>query len=197
MITFVDGEIESKHPTSVILNVGGIGYEVLIPLSSYDRLPSKGERCRILTVDYVREDQHSLFGFMTEEERRLFGQLLGISGIGPKLALSALSGLSVRELVLAVSEGDTKRLSSISGVGKKMAERMVVELRDKLSEADQLEAAATLTEIPEGDMISRDAAMALVALGYSDADAHKMVQKVIGEPGLDTVEAIIRKALAR
>ena len=197
MITFVEGRVEVKQPTRVELNVGGIGYEILIPLSSYDRLPSTGEVCRILTVDYVREDQHRLFGFMTEEERRLFGLLMGISGIGPKLALSALSGLSVRELIVAISTGDTKRLSSISGVGKKMAECMVVELKDKLSAAEQLGAAAGAAKGDEGSSASRDAALALIALGYSDADASKMVQRVIIDPGVDTVEAIIRKALAK
>ncbi len=197
MITFVEGRVDVKQPTRVELNVGGIGYEILIPLSSYDRLPVTGEVCRILTVDYVREDQHRLFGFMTEEERRIFGLLMGISGIGPKLALSALSGLSVRELIVAISTGDTKRLSSISGVGKKMAERMVVELKDKLSAAEQLGAAAGSTEGDEGSSVSRDAALALIALGYSDADASKMVQRVIVDPAVDTVEAIIRKALAK
>ena len=126
MITFLDGEIVEKRPTDVVMSVHGVGYEVFIPLSSYDRLPSRGDACRILTIDHVREDTHCLYGFMTEPERHMFKLLMGISGIGPKLALSALSGLTVRELKVAVVEGDVKRLSSISGVGRKMAERMVV-----------------------------------------------------------------------
>ena len=112
MIAFLDGEIDNKQPTRLLLNVGGVGYEVLIPLSSYDRLGKIGDRCRILIHDHIREDQHVLFGFMSESERKMFTLLLSISGIGPKLALSALSGMSVRELKIAIVDGDIKRISS-------------------------------------------------------------------------------------
>ncbi len=98
MITFLRGELVEKHPTRAVLDVGGVGYEVMIPLSSYDRLPGKDEDCRLLTYDYVREDTHTLFGFATAPERDTFVMLLSITGIGPKLALSALSGMAVREL---------------------------------------------------------------------------------------------------
>ena len=133
MITFLEGTLVEKQPTRIVLAVHGVGYEVFIPLSSYDRLPEENAPCRILTHDHLREDAHLLYGFVTEAERGLFGMLLGISGIGPKTALSALSGLSVRDLKTAVVEGDVKRLSSISGIGKKTAERIVVELRHSLS----------------------------------------------------------------
>jgi Holliday junction DNA helicase RuvA len=198
MITFLRGALVEKQPTGIVLDVGGVGYEVAIPLSSYDRLPSTGQEMRILTVDYVREDAHLLYGFMTEAERSLFGQLTTITGIGPKLALSALSGLSVRDLKAAVVEGDIKRLSSISGVGKKMAERIVVELRHKLSAAESLEAVAGEDAKAVGNGALRDALMALVALGYKQEDARKMVMRVQQDnPDVNDVERIIKIALSK
>ncbi len=198
MITFVRGELVEKHPTRAVLDVGGVGYEVMIPLSSFDRLPSVGDACRVLTVDYVREDAHLLFGFMSETEREMFGLLTGITGIGPKLALSALSGLSVRDIKAAVVEGDIKRISSISGVGKKMAERIVVELRHKLSAGDALEAIAGTDVDGESKTELRDAMLALVALGYKQEDARKMVTKVTGaHPEAVDVESIIKFALSK
>ncbi len=197
MITFLRGILTEKQPTRVVLDVGGVGYEVAIPLSSYERLPSTGHEVRILTVYHVREDAHLLFGFMTEAERSLFGQLTAITGIGPKLALSALSGLSVRDLKAAVVEGDVKRISTISGVGKKMAERIVVELRHKLSAAESLEAVAGGTEAAERGAL-RDALMALVALGYKQEDARKMVMRVQQDhPDVNDVERMIKIALSK
>ncbi len=198
MITFLRGVLVEKQPTGIVLDVGGVGYEVAIPLSSYDRLPSTGQEVRILTVDHVREDAHLLYGFMTEAERALFGQLTSITGIGPKLALSALSGLSVRDLKAAVVEGDIKRICTISGVGKKMAERIVVELRHKLSAAESLEAVAGADDQAAGSGALRDALMALVALGYKQEDARKMVLRVQQDnPDVNDVERIIKIALSR
>ena len=196
MITFLEGVIEERQPTRVVLNVGGVGYEVLVPLSSYERLPTAGT-CRLLIFDYVREDQHTLFGFMSEDERRMFTLLMGVSGIGPKLAMSALSGLSVRDLQVAVVEGDHKRLSGISGVGRKMAERIVVELRDRLALSEALQAVSATPRRDE-DMKTRDAILALVALGYKEADGRKLVERVLQKHGdQQDVETIIRMALAR
>ncbi len=196
MIAYLKGTLAEKHPTRVVMDVGGVGYEVLIPLSSYDRLPSVDEPCHILTYDYVREDTRQLFGFMTEAERRMFELLMGTSGIGPKLALAALSGLTVRELKVAIVEGDVKRLSSVSGIGKKMAERMVVELRDKLSEGEAMEAIAGAGEPTESDTRLRDAVLALVALGYKQEHARKMVRNAVGTGVPPSVDEIIRMALA-
>jgi Holliday junction DNA helicase RuvA len=197
MITFLRGTVVDKQPTRVVLDVAGVGYEVFIPLSSYDRLPPEGEACTILTHDYIREDTHQLFGFSSDAERRLFTQLLAISGIGPRLALSALSGLSVRELRAAVVDGDVRRLSTISGLGKKTAERIVVELRHKMGEADALEAVAGAEAGTEAARGSRDAVMALIALGYKQADAQKMVAAATrGAVQPLSVEEVIRKALA-
>jgi Holliday junction DNA helicase RuvA len=198
MITFVHGELVEKQPTRAVVDVGGVGYEVLIPLSSFDRLPAVGEHCRILTVDHVREDSHQLFGFVSETERDMFVLLMGITGIGPKLALSALSGLSVRDIKAAVVDGDVKRISSISGVGKKMAERIVVELRHKLSAGDALEAVAGFSEDGEVRADLRDAVLALVALGYKQDDARKMVTRVAANhPEATDVEVIIKKAISK
>ena len=198
MITFLHGVLEEKHPTRAVIDVGGVGYEVFIPVSSYDRLPSMGDRVRILTVDHVREDTHQLFGFMTEAERGMFLLLMGTSGIGPKLALSALSGLSVRDLKTAVVDGDVKRLSSISGIGKKMAERMVVDLRYRITDADAFEATAGESDPSEGGRVMRDALMALIALGYKRDAAAGMIKKVAqSSPGIENVEEMIKKALAR
>lgn len=194
MIAFLRGTIVEKHPTSIQLDVNGVGYEVFIPLSSYDRLPAAGEECKVLTHFHVREDAQVLFGFMTEPERAMFRLLLGTTGIGPKLALSALSGLSVKDLKMAIVTGDTKCLSSISGIGRKVAERMVVELKDKISDGEAFEAVAGAEEA--GDSLSRDAVLALVALGYKQEQARKMVLDAV-KSGRDasTVEDLVRRAL--
>lgn len=198
MITFLEGIIEDKQPTHVVLNVGGVGYEVIISLSSYDRLPGFGEKVRLLTHDYIREDAHQLFGFMTTDERRVFTLLLGVSGIGPKIALSALSGMTVRELKVAIKDGDIKRLSAISGIGKKTAERMIVELRDKFGDGEILAAGAGGHPELESDIKLRDAVLALISLGYKRAEAQELVVRVVRQPSMADadVEAIVRKALA-
>ena len=195
MITFLEGIIDSKTPAQVVMNVNGVGYSVLIPLSTYDRLGLEGERMRILTHHYVREDTETLYGFARESERDMFLLLLGISKIGPKIALSALSGLNARELKRAVVEGDKKRLSSISGIGPKMAERMILELKDKISAGDALEAVAGDENAP-GDIRIRDAVLALVALGYKQVDALKMINAVPGkEDAKLAVEDLVRLSL--
>ncbi len=196
MITFLEGILETKQPARIELNVQGVGYEVFIPLSSFDRLGSPGARCRLLIHDHLREEAHMLFGFSTPEERLMFERLITIGGIGPKLALSALSSLSVRELQRAVIDGDTKRLSSISGIGRKTAERMIVELRDKISAEETLEVMAGQGEVA-GDGRKRDAVKALIALGYKQADAHALIHRA-GKKISDTmsVEDIVRLTLS-
>jgi len=197
MITFLEGQLVEKQPTRCVLNIHGVGYEVFLPLSSYDRLPAEQQPCRLLIYDCIREDDHRLYGFATAPERALFELLLGINGIGPKTALSALSGLSVRELKAAVVAGDVKRLSSISGIGRKTAERMVVELRDKLTAGEALEAAAGAAEPSAQDLRTRDALLALISLGYKQADAQQRLRRVL--PRLKSgasVEEVVRAALA-
>ena len=196
MITFLDGLLEEKEPGRAVLNVVGVGYEVQIPLSSYEHLPAPGARCRVLIHDHIREDAHLLFGFASEAERRLFVLLLGVSGIGPKIALSALSGMSVRELVQSIVGRDVKRLSSISGIGKKTAERLVVELRDRISEGDAL--ASVAAEPTVENLKMRDAILALVTLGYRRGEAQELINKRVTPELLATaaIEDVVRKVLA-
>ena len=193
MITFLEGTLEEKQPGRAVMNVGGVGYEVLVPLSSFDRLPPEGAKTRILIYHHITEVSQVLFGFATEEERRMFTLLLSVSGVGPKIAVSALSGLTVRELKTALIESDIKRLSSVSGIGKKTAERIVVELRDKFSTGEALETLSAPDETP-GDHRLRDAALALISLGYKQDDARKMVKALKLEPST-SVEEIVRGAL--
>lgn len=197
MITFLEGKLDEKQLGRVVMNIGGVGYEVSIPLSSYDRLPPDGETCRILTYHHITEADQRLFGFCTEEEREMFARLLTISGIGPKLAIIVLSGLPVRELKNALINGDIKRISSISGIGKKTAERIVVELRDKFTQGEQLDAFAADEGLP-GDHRLRDAALALGALGHKPDDAAKMAKSVAKQLKPEsTVEDLIRMALTK
>ncbi|MCK5850695.1 MAG: Holliday junction branch migration protein RuvA [Kiritimatiellae bacterium] len=199
MITFLKGLVVEKLPTRLVLDVGGVGYEVLIPLSSYDVIPASDQECQILIYDHIREDTHKLFGFMSENERKMFVLLLSISGVGPKLALSALSGLSIRELTAAIAAGDVKRISSISGIGKKMAERIVVDLRDKIDQADVFDAVSGVRDVPENMVKIQDAVMALIALGYKQEPARKMVLGVMSANNGDdlSVENIIKHSLAK
>ena len=198
MITFLEGVLDDKQPTRIVLNVGGVGYEVFISLAGYDQLPRRGESCRILIHEVIREDAHTLYGFMREKERRMFLLLLGIAGVGPKIALSALSGLSVRELTAAAVDGDIKRLSGIPGVGRKTAERMAVELRHKLSEADILEAAAGAGDTAAEDHRLVDVVLALTALGYRQPEAAKLAQDAAARGGPSaSVAELVRLALVK
>lgn len=198
MITFLQGILVEKTPASAVINVQGVGYEVFIPISSFDRLPPEDAPVKILTYHQVREDAQILYGFMTEAERNMFVRLMDVSGIGPKLALTALSGLSVRDIKSAIVSGDSKRLSSISGIGKKTAERIIVELKDKFSAGEALEATAGLVEGDPGDDRLRDAVMALVALGYKQVDAIKLARAAASQSKPDDgTEVLIRRALTR
>lgn len=196
MIRFLEGVLEEKEPSRVVLRVGGVGYEVFIPLSSYDPLPGVGETCRLRIYDHIREDTHDLFGFVTESERRLFVLLLGVSGIGPRMALNTLGGLAPRDLVAALVNGDVKRLSSVNGIGRKKAERMVVELRDRITEGEALAAAGAAGAGPE-EIKRKDAVLALISLGYKQADALRLLQQTAPDPiGNLGVEDLVRRALA-
>lgn len=197
MIVFLDGILEDKEPTRVVVNVNGVGYEAAIPLSSYDRLPAAGQRLRLLTVPVVREDAHLLFGFMSAEERDLFLLLTSVNGIGPKLGLALLSGLSTRDLKAAVAQGDVKRLSGISGVGKKTAERLILEMRDKLGKGDLMEAVTGGKSLGPVDAKLRDALLALISLGHKQADAQRMVREIAPEITPETtLEEILRNVLS-
>ena len=198
MITFLEGTLIEKQPGRAVLNVGGVGYEVLIPLSSFERLPPEGAACKVLTYHHVREDAQELFGFATEQERRLFLMLYSVNGVGPKTALGVLGGLSVREIKTAIAEGDVKRLSSVKGLGRKTAEKIIVDLKDKLTDGEVLEAVSGAEASSPEEMRTRDAVLALISLGYKQADALKMIKDVL--PKISTnvsVEDLVRRALAR
>ena len=197
MIAFLHGILAEKHPTSIVLDVQGVGYAVSIPLCTYDRLPASGGTCRLQIHHHMREDGQSLYGFATAEEKQMFELLISISGIGPKVALGVLSGLQVAELRAAIAEGDVKRLSSVRGVGKKTAERIVVELRDKIDPAEALTSRAVAAGDAAGATVLRDTVLALAALGFPQEQARKMVQTVLdaGATTTDT-EALLKLALA-
>jgi Holliday junction DNA helicase RuvA len=194
MIEFLEGTLIDKQPTHIVLQCGGIAFRLPIPLCAYDRLPAPGKHARVLTRLAVREDDLTLYGFSAEDERTMFERLLLVSGIGPKLALTALSGMSVRELKSAIVDGDIKRLSGISGIGKKTAERIIVELRDKIGKAEIIELQSADGPL---DTRLRDAILALVALGFKQQDAKTLIDKVPGreDPEL-SVDELLRRALA-
>ena len=199
MITFVAGKLVMALPTQAIVDVGGVGYEVLIPLSSYDRLPPVGQTVQVLTHLHVREDAHILYGFMSTAERDLFRLLVNnVSGIGPKLALAVLSGMSVNNFKAAVVNGDVASLSKISGLGKKTAERIVLELKDKVGVTAAWEAAsASHAPSPEQEQ-ANEAVLALIALGYKQVDAHKTVRELQDkQPEINTAEELVKLALKR
>jgi len=199
MITFLHGKLIDALPTQVSIDVNGVGYEALIPLSSFDKLPMPGQPIKLLTQLVVREDAHTLYGFMTSEERDLFRLLIHtVSGIGPKTALNVLSGISVTAFRGAVAGGDLKSLSKISGVGKKTAERIVVELKDKIGLAGAWEAASAKHSLSSDEQRINDAVLALVALGFKQVEAHDAVrgaQAVLGTQA--TVEELVRVCLKK
>src|SRR6266508_3412596 len=199
MITFLEGKLVEALPTQVTVAVHGVGYEVLIPLSSYDKLPPPGGAVKLLTHLAIREDAHVLYGFMTAAERDLFRLLINtVSGIGPKIALNVLSGMNVVALRGAVANGDVKALSQISGVGKKTAERIVVELRDKIGAVGAWEAASAQRALSPADQKINDAVLALMALGFKQVDAHNTVQQAQATLGAQaTVEDLVRAALRK
>jgi Holliday junction DNA helicase RuvA len=198
MIGHLTGVLYSKTPQSVIIHAGGVGYEVLVPLSTYYALPEKNESVSLHIYTHVREDALALFGFHTRLEKDLFLLLISVNGIGPKLGLNVLSGMGPDDLVHAIAGADSNRLQSIPGVGKKIAERIALELRDKASRLLGQE----LAPAPEviGDVEKRlldDALSALVNLGYTAKAAKQAVDKARASMGEASLEGLIREALRR
>jgi holliday junction DNA helicase RuvA len=199
MITFLRGKLVDVLPTQVTIEVNGMGYEVLIPLSSYDKLPSPGTEVRLLTHLVVREDAHVLYGFMTSGERELFRLLINsVSGIGPKTALNVLSGMNVTAFRGAVANADVKALSQISGVGKKTAERIVVELKDRIGAAGAWEASSAQRSLSAEDQKVNDAVLALMALGFKQTEAHDSVRAALAMLGAHaSLEDLVRAGLRK
>jgi len=199
MITFLHGKLLEALPTQVVVEVNGLGYEVLIPLSSYDKLPQPGQPLKLLTHLVVREDAHVLYGFMSTAERELFRLLIHtVSGIGPKIALNVLSGISVTAFRGAVANQDIKVLSQISGVGKKTAERIVVELKDKIGAVGAWEASSAQRGLSPEDQKVNDAVLALMALGFRQVEAHDAIRKAISALGAQaSLEELVRTCLKK
>jgi len=199
MITFLHGKLVEALPTRIVVDMNGVGYEVLIPLSSFDKLPQPGHDVKLLTQLIVREDAHVLYGFATAAERDLFRLLVNsVSGIGPKTALNILSGMNSVTFRGAVANGDVKSLSQISGVGKKTAERIVVELRDKIGAAGAWEASSAQRALSPADQKINDAVLALMALGFKQADAHDSVRQAQAALGAQaTTEELVRACLKK
>ena len=199
MITFLRGKLVEALPTRIVVDVNGVGYEALVPLSSLDRLPSPGQEVFLLTQLIVREDAHTLYGFVTSSERELFRLLIDhVSGVGPRIALNILSGVSVPAFRGAVASGDVKMLSQISGVGKKTAERIVVELKDKIGIAGTWEAASARHGSSDDEKRINDATLALMALGFKQVEAQEAVrqaQSMLGSQA--TVEELVRACLRK
>jgi len=198
MISFLEGTLAEAWPTRAVIKCQGIGYELLIPVTTFDRLPKIGEKIRLLTHLVVREDAHTLYGFFSSGERDLFRLLLHhVSGVGPKTALSILAGSTPQTVRDAVATGDTTTLAKLKGLGKKTAERIVLELRDKLPALDSLAGGAPSergSTHPPMSGNSQDALLALLALGYKSAEAQKALQ------GLDSSLPsgdLVREALRR
>ncbi len=199
MITFLNGKLTEVLPTQVTVEVHGVGYEVLIPLSSYDKLPQPGQEVHLLTHLAIREDAHVLYGFMTPQERELFRMLIHtVSGIGPKIALNILSGMNTVAFRGAVANGDVKALSQINGVGKKTAERIVVELRDKVGAAGAWEASSTQRALSPQDQKVNDAVLALIALGFKQVEAHDAIRASVEKLGVNAgPDDLVRASLRR
>ena len=196
MIVHVAGTLSEKKPAHAIIDVGGIGYFLAIPTSTFEALPDVGAAVRLLAHMVVREDAHLLFGFATPAERELFEALISVSGVGPKLALAALSALPPAELQRRILEGDAAMLVQIPGIGRKTAERLVVDLRDRVSRLE-LAGTGTLGGADDGRSEARaDALAALEALGLARATAERNLRKVLrAHPGLQTAEELVRLAL--
>ena len=193
MIAYVRGMLAEKSPTKAVIEAAGVGYEFLIPISTYERLPREGAEAKLLAVHVVREDDEMLFGFATEPERELFGRLTGVSGVGPKTAVAILSGASAGELAMSIAAGDSRRIAAIKGVGKKTAEKICVELRDKV---DALAFGASGVSSPQS-AVAADAISALRSLGFNDEKSAKMVADALAKsPDADNAEMIIKLALA-
>lgn len=190
MIGSLRGKLIDKRPSQILLEVAGVGYQVQIPLSTFGGLGALHAETLLLIHTHVREDQFSLYGFLTAREKQCFELLLSASGVGPSLALKILSGMSIEELVPAIRKGDLAQLVRIPGVGRKTAERIVVELRDKLSNVEVSEAGKPATR----SQLEADVASALVNLGYDARSVERVIEKSRG-PGAGDFESLLRRAL--
>ncbi len=194
MYSYLKGVLSEKCLTTIVVDCNGVGYEIFVPLSTYDKLPEIEKEVKILVhYSFNESDGVRLFGFYTDEEKLLFRQLINISKVGPKLALSVLSGLSVADLIRAVQIGDVSLISSIHGIGKKSAERLIIELKDKVGDISSI---SIDRDYPGADTeIIQDAETALLTLGYKRYDIRKVISKLIIENDFSTSEEITKAAI--
>ncbi len=196
MIAYLRGSLLEKHPNQVIVETAGVGYDVTIPISTYTALPQPGAEVRLRIHTHVREDTLSLYGFLSTEEKELFEKLIAVSGIGPKLAITVLSGLAVTDLIAAIRNSQVEHLVRIPGVGKKTAERIVLELRDKLATLAPERAAAATGATPEAlTTVEQDVLSALVNLGCQRAVAENAVRKAKTAGADAGFEPLFRRAM--
>jgi len=201
MIAHLSGKLIDRHATSVVLDVGGVGYEVTIPVTTFYDLEEAGQTVSLRIYTHVREDALQLFGFKTLRERELFQMLISVSGIGPKSGVAMLSGMSADEIITAIRTNNLARLTSIPGVGKKTAERVVLDLRDKMAALsspaleEEFAARAAAGGAASEDSLREDALSALINLGYQRAAAEKAVAHAVQEGDDLSVEVILRRSL--
>jgi holliday junction DNA helicase RuvA len=203
MIAHLSGTLLSKQATSLIIDVGGVGYEVTIPLSTFYDLEDAGSEVKLRIYTHVREDILQLYGFKTVRERELFLKIISVSGIGPKLGITLLSGMNADELIASIRTNNLARLILIPGIGRKTAERLVVELREKVAELSSAQLEEELgakdefrTGLPE-DTVRSDALSALLNLGYQRSSAEKAIDSALSEGGEITVESVLRRGLRK
>ena len=197
MIAYIRGSLIEKSPDRVVIEAVGVGYEMFIPVSTLDKLPREGDDVKLLAWHCVREDDEMLFGFATAAEREMFLKLPQVSGVGPRIALAILSGTSIGELSLAIASGNAKRISAIKGVGKKTAEKICVELKDKVNPIEALAASSRTSGDDAKAPMLRDAILALSALGFNEETSNRMVTGVIqANPSANDVETVVRLALS-
>lgn len=194
MIAQIRGTLAQKIPGEIVVDVGGVGYQILIPLNVFYQLPEIGASVSLQIHTHVRDDALQLFGFQDLAEKRIFLLLIGVSGIGPKLAINILSGIPAEELARALKEGDQVRLVGIPGVGRKLAERLIVELKDKFAALSPVDAGSAKAEI--GSQLMQDAVSALVNLGYKKPEAEKMVREVLKNNDR-SLENVLKETLRR
>jgi len=194
MYEYISGILETKRPTEIVIDVNGVGYMLKISLSTYKNIPEAGAQIKLKCYLHVREDVLQLYGFNDDKERDVFLSLLSISGIGPKLAQTILSGLSSEELIHAIQIGDEKTLNAISGVGKKTAQRLVVELQDKFGKLEAGESVITPLKLAFNG-VEQETMLALLSLGYSRPAAGKAIEKAQKTEKINVVEDLLKQAL--
>jgi holliday junction DNA helicase RuvA len=196
MIAQLRGTLVEKHPNQVIVDAGGVGYDVHIPVSTFTALGEEGATVALRIYTHVREDALVLFGFLTADEKAIFEKLISVSGIGPKLAITVLSGLATPDLVAAVRGGDVARLVRIPGIGKKTAERIILELKDKMTAMAVGEGKSAIPAVPLANAMDQDVLSALVNLGCSAAAAEEAIRKAHEKKVEERFEPLFRAALA-